>query len=53
MTEFWVSSGHHLTHRDAGGGLVPTDELMLAYLARPEVLPPERRATPSARFTPR
>ncbi len=41
MTEFWVSSGHHLTHRDAGGGVVATDELMLAYLARPEVLPPE------------
>ena len=41
MTEFWVSSGHHLTHRDAGGGLIATDELILAYLARPEVLPPE------------
>ena len=22
MTEFWVSSGHHLTQRTAGGGLV-------------------------------
>lgn len=41
MTEFWVSSGHHLTHRHAGGGIVATDELILAYLARPEVLPPE------------
>lgn len=40
-TEFWVSSGHHLTHRDAAGGLIATDELMLAYLARPEVLPPD------------
>ncbi|MCZ8099136.1 MAG: DUF6352 family protein [Burkholderiales bacterium] len=40
MTEFWVSSGHHLTHRHAGGGIVATDELILAYLARPEVLPP-------------
>jgi Family of unknown function (DUF6352) len=41
MTEFWVSSGHHLTRRDAGGGLVVTDELLLAYLARPELVPPE------------
>ena len=30
MTEFWVSSGHHLTQRDAGGGLAVTDELILA-----------------------
>ncbi|KMO14189.1 DUF6352 family protein [Methylobacterium platani] len=41
MPEFWVSSGHHLTRRDAGGGLVVTDELLLAYLARPELMPPE------------
>ncbi|GJD90116.1 hypothetical protein BHAOGJBA_3651 [Methylobacterium hispanicum] len=41
MTEFWVSSGHHLTQRDAGGGLAVTDELILAYLARPELVPPE------------
>ncbi|AWN54955.1 DUF6352 family protein [Methylobacterium sp. 17Sr1-1] len=41
MTEFWVSSGHHLTRRDAGGGLVVTDELLLAYLARPELVPPD------------
>ncbi|MHB2168193.1 DUF6352 family protein [Alsobacter sp. R-9] len=41
MTEFWVSSGHHLTRRNAAGGLVATDELILAYLARPEVLPPD------------
>lgn len=40
MPEFWVSSGHHLTRRDAGGGLVVTDELLLAYLARPELVPP-------------
>jgi hypothetical protein len=39
--EFWVSSGHHLTHRAPGGGLVVTDELILAYLARPELVPPE------------
>ncbi len=41
MPEFWVSSGHHLTRRDAGGGLVVTDELLLAYLARPELVPPD------------
>jgi hypothetical protein len=41
MREFWVSSGHHLVHRAQGGGLVATDELLLAYLARPELMPPE------------
>ncbi len=41
MREFWVSSGHHLTRRVEGGGLAVTDELLLAYLARPELAPPE------------
>ncbi|MCJ2037331.1 DUF6352 family protein [Methylobacterium sp. J-068] len=41
MTEFWVSSGHHLTQRTEGGGLAVTDALILAYLARPELVPPE------------
>lgn len=41
MPEFWVSSGHHLTPRTEGGGLAVTDELLLAYLARPELVPPE------------
>jgi hypothetical protein len=40
MREFWVSSGHHLTPRRADGGLVVSDELLLAYLARPELKPP-------------
>lgn len=40
VTEFWVSSGHHMTHRVAGGGLAITDEMLLAYLARPELIPP-------------
>jgi hypothetical protein len=40
MREFWVSSGHHLTRRAEGGGLLVTDELLLAYLARPELVPP-------------
>ncbi|MGP9821420.1 DUF6352 family protein [Salinarimonas sp. NSM] len=41
MREFWVSSGHHLTRRTPEGALAVTDELLLAYLARPEILPPE------------
>lgn len=39
--EFWVSSGHHLTRRLPDGTLAVTDELLTAYLARPEILPPE------------
>jgi hypothetical protein len=37
MKDFWVSCGHLLTDRDAGGGLLVTDELLKAYLARPEL----------------
>lgn len=40
MKEFWVSSGHHMTRRRDDGGLAVTDELLLAYLARPELKPP-------------
>lgn len=40
MREFWVASGHQLTRLDADGHMVVTDELILAWLARPEVLPP-------------
>ena len=40
MPEFWVASGHHLTRLDAQGRMRVTDELLLAWLARPEVLPP-------------
>lgn len=40
VTEFWVSSGHHMTRRVEGGGLAVTDEMILAYLARPELIPP-------------
>jgi hypothetical protein len=39
--EFWVSSGHHMTRRTDGGGLAVTDEMILAYLARPELVPPD------------
>ena len=40
MRDFWLSCGHHLLDRDAGGGLVVTDEFLKAYLARPELAPP-------------
>ena len=40
MREFWVASGHHLTRRADHGGLIATPELIMAYLARPELLPP-------------
>jgi Family of unknown function (DUF6352) len=38
--DFWLSCGHHLLDRDAGGGLLVTDEFLKAYLARPEITPP-------------
>ena len=38
--DFWLSCGHHLLDRDAGGGLVATDEFLKVYLARPELTPP-------------
>jgi len=37
VKDFWLSCGHLLTDRDAGGDLVVTDELLKAYLARPEL----------------
>ena len=40
MTDFWLSCGHHLVDRHAGGGLVVTDQFLKAYLARPELSPP-------------
>ncbi|MGD9837130.1 MAG: DUF6352 family protein [Afipia sp.] len=41
MREFWVASGHHLTRRADHGGLLATPELIMAYLARPELMPPD------------
>jgi Family of unknown function (DUF6352) len=41
MREFWVSSGHHLSRRTDAGDLAVTDELLTAFLARPELMPPE------------
>jgi hypothetical protein len=40
MRDFWLSCGHHLLDRDAGGGLVVTDDFLKVYLARPELTPP-------------
>ncbi|MFY9239328.1 MAG: DUF6352 family protein, partial [Roseovarius sp.] len=40
MREFWVASGHHLTELDAAGRMQVTDALILAWLARPEIVPP-------------
>jgi hypothetical protein len=39
--DFWLSCGHHLLDRGPGGGLVITDAFLKAYLARPEIVPPE------------
>jgi hypothetical protein len=50
MPEFWVSSGHHLTPRTEGGGLAITDELILAYLARPELVPPDEACAAERRL---
>jgi hypothetical protein len=40
MRDFWLTCGHHLTDRDAGGGLLATDQFLKLYLARPELMPP-------------
>lgn len=48
MTDFWLSCGHHLLDRGAGGGLVVTDDFLKVYLARPELVPPEE-ACPAER----
>jgi len=39
--DFWGASGHHLCDRDGTGRLLPTPDLWRAFLARPELLPPE------------
>ncbi len=40
MKDFWLSCGHHLLDRAAGGGLVVTEDFLKVYLARPELAPP-------------
>ena len=64
MRDFWLTCGHHLIDRDAGGGLLVTDKFLRVYLARPELLPPSDacgaeqklyaalRAAPPARASP-
>lgn len=39
--EFWVASGHHLARLTEAGWLAVTDDLLRAWLARPELVPPE------------
>lgn len=41
MTDFWLACGHHLVDRTEAGGLVVTDALLKAWLARPELVPPD------------
>src|SRR5260370_33693235 len=41
MADFWLPCGHPLRDRDEGGGLLVTDEFLKAYLARPELAPPQ------------
>jgi hypothetical protein len=41
MPFFWGASGHVLLDRDDEGRLLVTDEFLKAYLARPELMPPE------------
>ena len=45
MSDFWISSGHHLLDREPGGGLLVTDEFLKLYLARPEMIPPAEACT--------
>jgi uncharacterized protein DUF6352 len=45
MSDFWISSGHHLLDREQGGGLRVTDEFLKLYLARPEMIPPAEACT--------
>lgn len=40
-TDFWTSSGHFLLDRDTDGYLRPTLAFWQAYLARPEIMPPD------------
>jgi hypothetical protein len=40
MREFWVASGHQLSRRNERGELMATPELLIAWLARPELAPP-------------
>ena len=41
MTDFWTSSGHLLLDRSPDGRLHLTDDFLRAFLARPELVPPD------------
>jgi hypothetical protein len=41
MRDFWLASGHRLARPTEDGRLAVTDALLLAWLARPELVPPE------------
>jgi hypothetical protein len=41
VKDFWIACGHHLLDRDQAGRLLVTDAFLKAYLARPELLPPD------------
>ena len=39
--DFWLACGHHLLDKDEHGRLLATDQFLKAYLARPEIVPPD------------
>lgn len=39
--DFWLACGHHLLDKNEHGRLLATDEFLKAYLARPEIVPPD------------
>jgi hypothetical protein len=41
MSDFWLASGHHLCDQTADGRVIATPDLWRAFLARPELVPPE------------
>src|ERR1700731_805635 len=50
MKDFWLACGPLLTDRDRGGGLLVTDDLLKAYLARPELRPPSEACAAERRL---
>jgi hypothetical protein len=50
VKDFWISCGHHLLDRDDAGRLRITDAFLKAYLARPELLPPDEACEAEARL---
>lgn len=50
MHDFWRSSGWHLCGRTAAGQLLVSDELLRAWLLRPEMQPPEEACAAELRL---